>query len=220
MVLFHVLRSSQLNLYRAFHVSLSYCCGSSPGTPSFASIPQKQHHFKSMPLSQLYTWIYIYIYFVKKKNCVWFETARTWKSDPASLRGVNGIYSVYFPLAVHINLHTCQYRACIMLGFLIYHTLTLLFSTQEIHITFQSLGLRRHEAVISNSIGPQHLGSQRESNCRSPNKSYSNMEDNKQLGPEQQMGAFQIMAQWQIYSFTAWSNTLEVRVPIFKLGTV
>lgn len=46
------------------------------------------------------------------------------------------------------------------------------------------------------------------------------MEDNKQLGPEQQMGAFQIMAQWQIYSFTAWSNTLEVRVPIFKLGTV
>lgn len=41
----------------------------------------------------------------------------TWqehKTDPASLRGVNGIYSVYFLHAVHINPQRCQYTAHIM----------------------------------------------------------------------------------------------------------
>lgn len=58
----------------------------------------------------------IFIFFLKRKDCVrfWVDVARTRGPIPASLRGVNDIYSVYFLHAVHINPRRCRYTTHIM----------------------------------------------------------------------------------------------------------
>lgn len=111
-----------LNPYRAFYVwsfeSLVVDHLKRSASPSFADISHKKNpttHFKSLRLSALYIGIYLFFERKKKKDRVRFEmTWREHKTDPASLRGVNGIYSVYFLHAVHINPQRCQYTAHIM----------------------------------------------------------------------------------------------------------
>lgn len=53
----------------------------------------------------------IYLFFQNKDCTVWDAAGKT---DPASLRGVNSIYSVYFLHAVHINPQRCQYTAHVL----------------------------------------------------------------------------------------------------------
>lgn len=74
-------------------------------------LAEKTTHFKS-----LYIGIYLFLEQKKKRQCtIWDDMARTYsKTDPASPRGVNGIYSVYFLHAVHINPQRCRYTAHIM----------------------------------------------------------------------------------------------------------
>lgn len=87
--------------------------------PSFADNPhtlkKTTHHLFQIPgLSTVHR----HIYFLKrKKNKTVYDLrwrGENIETDPASLRGVSGIYSVYFLHAVHINPHRCRYTARIM----------------------------------------------------------------------------------------------------------
>lgn len=72
-------------------------------------LAKKKHPFQ-IPVHS-----HIFIFGKEKKDSVWFEmTWREHKTDPALPRGVNGIYSVYFLHAVHINPQRCRYTAHIM----------------------------------------------------------------------------------------------------------
>lgn len=94
------------------------CCGwSSPEMqrpPGFADTRLLPFEIPPPRLSALYD--DIFIFFLKRKDCVrfWVDVARTRGPIPASLRGVNDIYSVYFLHAVHINPRRCRYTTHIM----------------------------------------------------------------------------------------------------------
>lgn len=105
---------------KPFYVSdhLNRCCPSSqenrrPPPPSFAAISQNKNptHFKSPRLSSLYIGIYLFLDKEKRlcTNLRWCGENK--KTDPASLRGVNGIYYVDFLHAVHINPQRCQHTS-------------------------------------------------------------------------------------------------------------
>lgn len=114
------------------------CCWSSPenlAPPALQIINKKK---KTPPISippspslpsthldsQHCTMIYIYYFFFKNKQKK-EKLCAIW-DDPASLSGVNGIYSVYFLHAVHINLHRRQYTTHIMFPGTITTSITLL----------------------------------------------------------------------------------------------
>lgn len=108
-----------LNLYRDFFFffmsdHLNHCRSSQENHAPPQPL-QLCRHFTHRPfqppspprLSALYIGIYLFFWKRREKkpqDCVRFEmTWREHETDPASLRGVNGIYSVYFLHAVHIN---------------------------------------------------------------------------------------------------------------------
>lgn len=108
-----------------------------PPATSFAE--ESSGHFQPPP-SQLCTYM-AYIYFFENKDCTVRDAAA--KADPASLRGVNGIYSVYFLHAVHINPQRCQHAA-----HLLFHS-ALVFQ-RSIHHTRTALPKReRHKVFIT-----------------------------------------------------------------------
>lgn len=88
---------------------------SSADNPHTLKKNQPTTYFKSL-VSALYIDIFIF-WKGKKKNKTVYDLrwcGENIETDPASLRGVSGIYSVYFLHAVHINPHRCRYTARIM----------------------------------------------------------------------------------------------------------
>lgn len=79
-------------------------------TTSFAHHSHTNLPFQTPPRSTVHRHIFIF----ENKDCTFETMWREHKTDPASLRGVNGIYSVYFLHAVHINPQRCQYTARII----------------------------------------------------------------------------------------------------------
>lgn len=83
-----------------------------PRPPALQIFHRKKHQPFQIPATLSTVHRHIFIFEKRKKDSVLFEM--TWqehKTDPASLRGVNGIYSVYFLHAVHINPQRCRYSA-------------------------------------------------------------------------------------------------------------
>lgn len=84
-----------------------------PHPPSFADNSythrKKNTYFRSL-VSALYIDVFIFLKRKLKKK----KKDENIKTNPASLRGVSGIYSVYFLHTLHINPHRCRYTAHIM----------------------------------------------------------------------------------------------------------
>lgn len=92
-------------------------------TTTFPSFADNPHTLKKNPTRHLFqtpglSTVHRHIYFLKRKqnqDCVRLRwRGENIETDPASLRGVSGIYSVYFLHTVHINPHRCRYTARIM----------------------------------------------------------------------------------------------------------
>lgn len=83
----------------------------SSGTTTSSFAEESASNFKSPP-SPLCTYM-AYIYFSENKDCTVGDAAA--KTDPTALRGVNGIYSVYFLHAAHVNPQRCQHTAHVLL---------------------------------------------------------------------------------------------------------
>lgn len=96
-------------------------------------------HFKNpTTLSTAHTYIYL-----KQTACDGRWRGKKHRTDPASLREVNGIYSAYFLHAALINLHRCQYIQ-LVLCFTRHWFSTKASIVQERHNTFRVLLLNFH----------------------------------------------------------------------------